>query len=138
MADLLVHSYVRSVRISRLSNEVRSLGRMSQEVFSDRQHFTDSLDAVDQPLLACPIFHCRIIFPVNVDAIELIVFNEVSKLGACLLRIEALSGWELSGSECRDHDLGIVAMVVLSEIGLDLCLSLAEWTVSCSEVKQRV
>lgn len=54
---------------------------------------------LDQPVLACSCFHSAIIFPVDVDTVEMISNHEVSQIVGGFDGIFSFSGWELSGSE---------------------------------------
>ena len=83
---------------------------------------------LDEPVLSSSIsdVHGFVVFPVNIDSIEIIILDEISKASGTFCGIVASGGWELLGSKGTDHDFDTIFVISLFEILSDLFIGVTE------------
>ena len=115
VAHCFMDGDIASVGVARRSNEVRGLGGVGEVVLAYREDSTNSFCAVYEPLLSGACLHGCVVFPVEVDSIQVVVSHILCHYGASGDWIFPLSSRVVSGSECRDHDCDSGVVVVLSQ-----------------------
>jgi hypothetical protein len=80
----------------------------------------------NEPVFSCACLHSGVVFPVDIDSIEVVLKDEIAQLDSTVSGVDFGSSGELSGTEYTDQDLDSSIIVLFLEVLLDLVFSGSE------------
>lgn len=112
-SDLLMNFDVGAERVSRARGEPRRHGRVRDEVLTGWQLSPELGLEGDEPSLAVAGVHCVHVLPVNVDTIEVVLFDPRGQSPSAVSRVNSAGDGRIGRSESRHHqgDTGSVVGV---------------------------
>jgi len=118
----LVDSGISSIDIISFSNEIRCLWSMSYDVLFCRiliKNASNSFSACNKPGFTNSMFHCLVIFPININSIEIVLNNKICHWWAKCCWVISRTCWIFCGSESWNQYFDIFLMIQAQKILLD-------------------